>query len=187
MVERYRNAGGVCKPVDLVCGLVRLAEKEQQVFNPGFQIQLHPRSFEGDDLVFGGLVRYPAYCEILYSTNLTTCWRRFIIAKELAHLIFDKDDNFTSDPIELVTSLLAGIPLSEGAIAAVTSEQQAVLMAIELILPHTCREDVEKMAAAGSSALEIAIAYRVPQKVVENYLNSGYKKMAATCWDLRGR
>lgn len=185
MVERYRKAGGSVCPVDLVKGMIPLCEKDQQATLGNFTINLNAKSW-GHSQIFGSVQRYGNSATIVYSKDLTTCWRRFVVAKELSHLMFDDTEDFTKDPIELVASLLAGIPLSDGARASVTSEQHAVLMAIELILPHSCRKVIEAMSASGSSALKIATKFMVPEKVVETYLNLGYKKMAADCWELRG-
>lgn len=184
MVERYQRTGGTPHPVDLISGMIPLAEADQAAVCGSFKINLEKKIWNSNH-VFGGVKRYQNSATILYAGDLSTCWRRFVIAKELSHVIFDQEDNYTKNPIELVGSLLAGIALSEGAIAAVTSEQHAVLMAMELILPHSCRDEIEGMHRSGFSTLKIATEFRVPERVVENYLRDDYKKLASECWSLR--
>lgn len=186
VIGRLRDSGRSLRPVNVINGLIPfLEEKLGEGSENGFSIELCPKKWVGTQ-IFGALLRYQNHAKIIYALDLTTCWRRFVVAKEISHLLFDDENSYTTDPALLVGALLSEIPFSDGPMAAVTSEQLAAVMAIELLLPHQERDHVEKLVRDGFSPLKIAMIYRVPAKIVEAFLSKEYMEMARACWDLRG-
>lgn len=187
IIAKLRESGASLRPINLVNELIPfLQEKLTEQNGKDFNIILEPKKWVGGQ-IFGALLRYADHVKILYSMDLNTCWRRFVVAKELSHLLFDSTESYTTDPAELVTSLLSEIPLSDGPSAQATSEQLAAIMAIELLLPHQEREKIESLFNSGVSVRRIALDYRVPAKIVEAFLSAEYRNVAISCWDgLRG-
>lgn len=183
IISRMRKSGASVRPVRVVNDLIPFVERELGRTCPGFKIRLSFKKWPGDQ-IFGALLRYHNGATIIYSAELNTCWRRFVIAKELAHLIFDDSRTFTKNPVELIGTLLSGIDPASGANAALTSEKLAAIMAVELLLPHVERARVVQMKSQGDSPLRIGSTYRVPAKVVETFLSADYERIANDCWNL---
>lgn len=123
----------------------------------------------------GRLLRYGNRAEIHVSSELNTCWTRFVAAKELAHLLLDPIDGagFTQDPAALVDWLVN----DQWANAAeMHSERLAVLAAIEMLIPHHCHHMLESMVRGGSNSLAIATHFMVPEKMVDRRLNTKYRQ-----------
>src|SRR5712671_3147751 len=92
-----------------IAGLLIPAVQKRLPLN--FAISLSRRTWR-NQRICGGLFRFKTRAIIVYSHDLNMCWRRFVICKELAHLIIDTDDNhFTQDPVSLVQQMITDVPL----------------------------------------------------------------------------
>jgi hypothetical protein len=154
-----------------------LIEEVERRLSPGcaggYKIRLHARSW-GSSRVCGFVARYDCGADIHYSLSFNTCWRRFIIAKELAHLLIDNKLSFTTDPIGLVESLINN-GTNMGNRADFKSEHISPVAAFEILLPWVLRKEIYEMRAAGSSYLQIGLKCRVPQKIVSYVLSDDYR------------
>lgn len=139
--------------------LVTLKETVQKRL--GIAINISQLRFNGIE-VSGGLYRYDSHAEIWYSQNLNTCWSRFIIAKEMSHLLLGREENYTSDPIDLVSRLLGGAMfMYDGSYAHI--ECAAIFAAVELLMPKIHKDHYYSMAEKGSNGVEdVANEYRIP-------------------------
>jgi Zn-dependent peptidase ImmA (M78 family) len=121
---------------------------------------------------------------ITYDIDDTMCWRRFVVAKELCHLLFTGSSHASSDAdVEsLISSIFAGIPDLNDNVES--SEVAAMLMALEVMLPHSERASIEGKLNSGATVLDVATAYRVPQQQVVLYLSPNYTKLMDSAYDL---
>jgi Zn-dependent peptidase ImmA (M78 family) len=147
--------------------------------NKYIPIQLHPRTYEGTAF-YGTIEVSGSKVDIYYDRNRNRCWRRFIITKELCHLLYDtpNSQHLASSPEQigsLLTQILAGLAGADfGKDHAVSSEQATILIAIEVLLPHSERKKVEKTIGGGGNALDVAKYYLLPEQMVAAYLDRHY-------------
>lgn len=127
----------------------------------------------------GWLFRYPHHAEVFYSASLNTCWSRWVVCKELAHLLIDTEEkHFTKSPELLVQELINKLPAIQFD-HEMNSEHLAGVAAIEMLLPWKYRPEMQKMMADGKSDYEIARAFRAPEKFVNLLLRSPYGAVSA--------
>lgn len=114
--------------------------------------------------------------EVLLSHDLNDCWRRFVAAKELFHVVLDLPDYRTMDLVRLVDDVTLTFPNSEAkARDATACEFLAELAAMLFLFPMKEREAV---LAQGNSkeidAFAIATRFKVPKHHVEKSLSKSY-------------
>jgi hypothetical protein len=142
-------------------------------------IYFHPRIYEARRF-YGTIEDFESKVDIFYDLNRTRCWKRFIAIKELCQLLYGSSDNLhLSSSVEAIDSLLgqilAGIAMDEAA----SSEEAAILMAIEVLLPHSERPNVSKMTKNKSDAImTIANHYLIPAQMVPTFLHSNYSDIS---------
>ncbi len=110
----------------------------------------------------------PDRARIVYSADLNMCWARFLMCKEAAHIFLATELNKTNtadDAIELANKLLND---SSDTDPAVKVEEIAYFAAIELIFPRQHIESaIRDFQEQGLTFLEIAVSFKVPERVVE--------------------
>ena len=132
------------------------------------------------DQIRGTLHRYKTKADIFFSEKETFCWQRYIVTKELAHLLIDTPDEYTRRPSSLMEQLISGIPLwllrkdHAQDDAAFESEKTAMIAAIEMLLPWKHRGPFQKCCDKGKNNQEIAEEFKVPKYVVSNMLTPTY-------------
>jgi Zn-dependent peptidase ImmA (M78 family) len=141
-------------------------------------INFHPRIYEASTF-YGTIEDCESQVDIYYDLNRNRCWKRFIITKELCHLVYGGSDNLhLSSSIDQVDSLLsqilAGIEMDQ----ATSIEHAAIVMATEVLLPHCERPNVNKMISGGGDAMTVAKHYQLPAQMVSNYLQGNYAALA---------
>jgi Zn-dependent peptidase ImmA (M78 family) len=126
------------------------------------------------------LFRYSDHADIFYSASLNVCWSRFVVCKELAHLLLDTETkHFTKNPVALVQGLVTQVPILKPENDLV-SESIALYCAIEILLPWHLRASMNEMMKAGKSDYEIAVHFRAPENIVNLMLKSPYAKISAS-------
>lgn len=112
---------------------------------------------------------YGDKAEVYVSTAQNYCWQRFLVAKELAHLLICDDSNRTpitsEDVATLLSELINNVIPDKNPILQV--ESLAYIAAIEILLPMEHAEAASRRLAEGESILDVAKAYRLPKKVME--------------------
>jgi hypothetical protein len=96
------------------------------------------------------------------------CWSRFLLCKELIHVLLDDDENRTTgseDSKNLINALLSGLPESFSKDAE--TDMVAKFAAMEMLLPKEFEKDINDMFEAGQSAKDIANSYLVPEDMVK--------------------
>ncbi len=131
--------------------------------------------------------------EIVHSSELNTCWRNFVVAKEIAHLIFDQQGescvSSAGDAIKMIEGLLSESMLNslpEPIDSAVTSERAMVIGAAELVFPfeHAC-DYQQRMKDGKLSSYEVAKIFRIPKVYIERLTQddviSTWRKLRTHC------
>jgi Zn-dependent peptidase ImmA (M78 family) len=166
-------SGELMGPVSVRNTLIPQVALLKQIGGKPFPIETLNKGW-GHASLAGLLLRYPDEAQILYSVNLNLCWARFVICKELAHLVIDTDaKHFTHDPQGLVQQLIIGAPTLNST-DPVRSEQLAAFAAVEMLLPWSVRPCIRKMKDEKATDLEIAQRFSVPQQVVNYLVNTAY-------------
>lgn len=131
------------------------------------------------DMFMARLDRYEAQSNIWYSTTLNTCWARFVIAKELTHIICGDEKNFTTTAkletlIETIINDL-DMTLTEE-MEDCLLEYQAFFGAIELLIPEHLYEELY-LDEKKLPHREIAEKYLIPEKMLALRLNKKSRRI----------
>ncbi|GEM_PF-3518172 len=115
-------------------------------------------------LILGKLRHFSTHVEVLFNdTALNQCWRRYIIVKELFHLLMSKDDEgITEDIDKLVDGLFNA---SFGFSDDIDHEYLAVLFAADFLLPYSLTQD--KIKDPKITAAQIAEEFLAPKNIVD--------------------
>ncbi len=112
---------------------------------------------------------------VAFASELNTCWSRFVVCKELMHLLLDQAHDRTPQAFDQLATLLGPITSPH---ARLNSELMAMLGALEYMLPWDERPPT--LPSADDSALAVATQFRLPRQWVEffyrNVLN--YKSIS---------
>lgn len=112
---------------------------------------------------------YPHHAHIFVVESQNYCWRRFLVAKELCHLLLSDDKNSTSNVEEvedLIGQLING-KFDSDPNPALLVENAAYIGAVELLLPQDIEPIADELFASGKDSLEVAISLKVPRRIVE--------------------
>ena len=153
--------------------------------NLGIQFGLFGKVAWNGKLILGRLHRYEQggkkWADIVVAETLNACWTRFVSTKELAHLIIDKeDDDCTHDPVGLIRGLVDFFPTNIA--ADIKSERVATLAATELLMPWDKKPLIMGMIAEGKNNFQIALHFKVPEKVVEYWRSDVYQNLMSDAW-----
>lgn len=134
---------------------------------------------EGNPQIFACLSRYSDHAKIFYRPRpvLNLCWKRYVVFKELCHLVIDSDDSFTGDPVALVEGLITDLPNLEKR-PDLLSERLSHFIALELMFPWPMRAEIHRMHESGSSNLEIAHHCKFPEKAVITIVSKEHRNMS---------
>lgn len=115
-------------------------------------------------LILGKLRHFSTHVEVLFNDSmLNPCWRRYIIVKELFHLLMSKDDEgITKDIDKLVDGLFNA---SFGFSDDIDHEYLAVLFAADFLLPYSLTQ--EKIKDASITSAQIADEFKAPKNIVD--------------------
>jgi hypothetical protein len=170
--------------------LIELVEQKLS-FDKPYRISFHPRNYQSHSFI-GTIEAFENEAHIYYDRDRNVCWRRFIVAKEMCHLLFasfgEKHLASTPDQIEqLINKIMAGlekIDLSSDHKAS--TESCTIFMALEVLLPHSERPKIEKILTSGGQILDVATLYRVPSQIVRAYLSPEYAKLMTQSYCVSG-
>ena len=129
----------------------------------------HADSFHNHK-IYSFFVKFQDHFDIVYLRELNNCWMRFVLCKELFHVILDDPSNCNANVAEHVDSVFA-ISLSDGAPERPNSTQietAAEIAAMEYLFPYSERRRV--LSHPQVDYMAIAKQYLVPRVYVEVYL-----------------
>lgn len=129
-----------------------------------------------DSAVWGARLVVPDGFDICYVQNLNHCWKRFVVCKELFHVVLDDSDSWNMDLDGHISEVTVSFPepLSSPG-PSVKAEFLAEMGAMEFLFPFAFRQR-ELQGPHQGNFLEIAQKYRVPQVLIERYLSGDYMK-----------
>ncbi|MFY9141489.1 ImmA/IrrE family metallo-endopeptidase [Sulfuricurvum sp.] len=132
-------------------------------FNNGKYISVLPIE-SSSRLILGKLRHFSTHVEVLFNdTALNPCWRRYIIVKELFHLLMSKnDEGITEDIDKLVDGLFNA---SFGFADDIDHEYLAVLFAADFLLPYDLTQ--AKIKNPNITATQIAEDFKAPKNLVD--------------------
>jgi hypothetical protein len=141
-------------------------------------IAFHPRKYNAK-IFFGTVEETSNKVDIYYDAERNRCWKRFIVTKELCQLFYESPNSqhLASSPDQvdsLIRRILAGLAQADHDDHPASSEEAAVLMAIEMLLPHSERNNVNNLIASGCTGKDIAKHYLLPEQMVSLYLDKEY-------------
>lgn len=173
----------IVAPIGLTDTIVPALERRLSAEGKASGVKVESRLW-GSRHLKGMLLRYETSNGaplILFSRELNACWSRFVVCKEVAHLLIDaKEKHFTHDPVELVQQLIAGAP-SLNSDDEIHSERVAVIAAIEILAPWKLRPKIQELAKSGLSDHQIATFFRMPEAAVNYLLRSRYWSVSSEC------
>jgi len=147
----------ICKYLDIDPARIILQAKDIADFDPAGMIEI----FED-----GG-------ARISYTNEASLCWKRFIIIKELMHLVIERLDYSNLPPIS-IPDMLASV-CNPGALNLLDcydvktslgqAEQSAWVLAEQIIIPWFVNDPVR---ANKTSDFTEAFNYRAPKNLIEN-------------------
>ena len=126
-------------------------------------------SGDGHRQIKSKLFRFRDHAKIYYlkKGRITYCDQRFVVAKEMAHLLIDTPDSFTKSPSKLVRALVNEHDFSQGDGDSSVSELVAEVCAMELLFPWQERESfLQKLHDGEMTAWDIADYFKVTEKKI---------------------
>lgn len=115
---------------------------------------------------------------IQLAPQLTRCWQRFCITKELLHLYI----GCVPAPIDANSCLKLAhgsrFVLPENLKNGMDEETFCLYLAIEVLLPWSQRMVLSDMKHNGDTPLQMATRYRVPVAIIEHYFDCGYAEIS---------
>ena len=125
----------------------------------------------------GRVLRYKDHAVIEYSSELNTCWERFVVTKELCHLMLDADEDYTKDVEELVKCLVSCNILEGEPKPAERSEFMCSFAAAELLAPIKIRRDLYENEYRNNNltTMQIADIFKIPGHYIEIIFSDVYR------------
>jgi len=127
-----------------------------------------------DRTILGAYLNLGASYVIIVGANLNFCWKRFVLCKELFHVLLDAPEYRRMNIYEHLEEVKTTFPLLESRPGPSTvCEAMAEMAAMEFLFPYAARvEELEKNASP--DYLAIAQKYKIPQVYVEEYMSPSY-------------
>jgi Zn-dependent peptidase ImmA (M78 family) len=153
------------KSTDLLIEICeKYLDKKVQVFELGIPVSASPS-------IRGYYVSYGTTYEIYLVPGMNYCWYRFVLCKELFHVILDEERYQTTSIYDHIQEVMTAFPAAQVGSPAPVSEALAEIAAMEFMFPYADRLAIPMPV---QNALEIAHRYKIPQAFVEEYMGESY-------------
>lgn len=106
------------------------------------------------------------FAQIWIAYRKSNCWKRYLAAKELSHLIVDNNENSYTVNIHDTIVWMIQDNMAVGVNEALDSEHIAAQLAIELLLPYHSTQSLLKDKNVKDSV--IANQFKVPLSIIEH-------------------
>lgn len=117
--------------------------------------------------IWGMVVEFDDRAEIHVNRTLNFCWRRFVVAKELIHLLLNKaNSQYRTSGADEIENLVIGLVTDSPALTMpLSSEFLAYIGAMELLMPQELAQNIFPLAD-GARPLEVAHNFKCPEQVI---------------------
>lgn len=137
--------------------------------------------FEGEYLR-GMLERSDKHVDIYIRESQIESWQRFIIVKEIGHIVIDEPEDWAIDPVNTIDGVLLHSVLGSSkddeennAPPEVQSERLATVAAAELLFPYELRAAARTQLQNGEISMRrLALDFEIPDSVVSWILSDTY-------------
>lgn len=153
----------------------------------GYSVTMRSVTFEGSH-VFARVEKYSdKTANIDVKHTLDDQWKRFVSAKELLHLIIDKDEDMSPYGDQTLDKLVRdghiGVISQNGDGPPAQSELIAEVAAMELLYPIQNRKaDLAEVRNDGLTFSKIAIRYGMPINFIDTVFSDGYLNTLTTAF-----
>lgn len=175
LTEQYevysRQPKGVRRSLDETLWIFGEYLKKKVEVNEVTSIKMGDSSFLGQSLL-GDLK-----CIINLVSELNFCYKRFVLCKELFHVLLDKPEYRNMDLFAHIEEVIILFPVVDSRPKpSSVSEFLAEVAAMQFLFPY---EDRRKILARGIAPnfQEIAETYKIPRVYVEKYLSENYMEI----------
>ena len=126
--------------------------------------------------ILGRFQKYRTHTNIWISKDLNSCWKRYVAAKELSHLIVDTKNSAMTTDIRATVMWMIRDGMCISANDALSSEHIAAQFAAELLLPYKYTQAL--LEDNSVNEMDIAKQFKVPLRIIqtmrftENYLSN---------------
>lgn len=119
--------------------------------------------------------------DICHVKNLNYCWQRFVICKELFHVVLDEEQYRSIGIGSHIDEVTVAFPDDESRPSPpVIVEKLAEIAAMEFLIPYAERKTECEMKNGGINCRAIADRYKVPLVYVEKYFSIPYMEALKT-------
>lgn len=183
VLEEYKSINHIANftiaPIDIltkgkVTGLLSVVSKIKNVQIAIECVSSKNALFKGLMFRYSALGSSPERAFIAYTSEQNRCWARFVICKELVHVLLDTNQSYTKDPIALINNLINNVP--PGVHEDVDSERLAHFGAIELLIPNECSPSMDATLEDTDSRAILAAKFCVPETIVYYRTSPAYPR-----------
>jgi Zn-dependent peptidase ImmA (M78 family) len=111
---------------------------------------------------------------LLNNRKGNSCWERYIVSKELSHILTGEDKvTWTKDVVELISKLVNGVAILKSSNKEVLqTEYTTPIIAMELLVPYCYNYLLEDQT---KTSLEIATILKVPESIIDILRRDDYQ------------
>ena len=134
--------------------------------------------------VWGACIDRGDIYDICYVQNLNYCWKRFVICKELFHVVLSKDEYRNMSLHSHVDEVTIAFPDDNSKPSLpVMAEFLAGVAAMEFLFPYTARKAAIETDQSNLNCRSMAERYKVPLVLIEKYISPSYMKVLSAHMD----
>jgi hypothetical protein len=177
LLDHYRHYNGsLVTPVN-VMGRNGLVHVMELAYGLPVEVGILPweaRYLKGCVLRYGRPGRVER-AEIYCPASMSVPWTRFVICKEMAHLLLDGPDSFTDDPVTMAAALIDSPVFAR--VGQGAPEYAFAVAATEMLIPWQRRYVLGKFRWGFKGRDKVARHFAVPEEVAELRTGRGYRRM----------
>ena len=118
--------------------------------------------------------------DVYFANNLNECWERFVVCKEVFHVVLARDEYRNMDIFDHIEAQLsAELPGEHAPGLSNVAETLSEIAAMEFLLPYQRRTELIHNASGEINYQAIAERYKVPRVFVEKYMSDALMKFVS--------
>jgi hypothetical protein len=149
------------------------------------KIEKYQVPFEGKFL--SGLTeRINGGAKIYIKKNSEDDSKRFAAIKELCHVLIDEKEDWSSDGVRTISTLLVEYVVNDNDTSTAFSQSEvfAEIAALEVSYPYADRVKDRELVAAGTlTTVRAAGIYRLPEFFIDRALSDWYHELSTSIWN----